>query len=681
MSVIRPSILQMHPHSPAFLKAAASVTDIRPLESSYRSGTLDPSSKLDGIVKPGGRAASQALFRTPESFFDRVSSDARQTREDPFLSRFIGERQKSDDALHGLTLDDDSDFRSIGHCIADELITKAERDRGSLSPEESEFLRGYAWKNMDTSAHISRSAFKALHDFDGLRALVRIFDNELDYDAFNALLELERYDDTLKILGRHLNDMEFIFSGNHPFVTEVERAASKHVKEYAKQLGYCTPTHFWLVPIARDLIRLSESYDVFVPIAKGGLYSGGVADLLGLRTIAMDVKAHERKNPLSCFVSPFEPEDIRGKRVLILDKDVVSGASIREAARLLAQYEPAEIGVYLNWEVGDISSAEAAGEIEATGMAVHHRGNMPDTPGLPSFYLLHERLRTDLGRLRKALRSLREASREGRANGTDTGALDEFLDLQDRLYFSLNHLLPGADEIRRILVNRLEDVLKLYEDRQEFEAITGGESAIDYLVKLSSTARTLPLSAVESLARGRYMKPGLKMADARSVTNGHLPRSFKAAFRTAQRAVEDGYDVGLVVGPEGFAYEPILRDLGLDTVALNIPEADFDGARTLTSFDDLAQLEGKRVLVIEDDVRSGATLRKVIEALAPHMPARLGLYLGNDEEHQIIESIPKVFSVHYLTKNAGEDDALAFIAHLRENEVIFKREISPDPFE
>jgi hypothetical protein len=140
----------------------------------------------------------------------------------------------------------------------------------------------------------------------------------------------------------------------------------------------------------------------------------------------------------------------------------------------------------------------------------------------------------------------------------------------------------------------------------------------------------------------------------------------------AQKALRGKYDIALIVGAEGFAYEPIFRDLGIPTVAVNIPEADFGGSRSIEVFDDLSKLKGKRLLVVEDDVHSGATLRKLLEEVKHHHPQSLGLYLGLPEIRQMQENIPGDFRKIYLTELDEPQDEAVFLRHLVKHAILFK---------
>jgi hypothetical protein len=153
-----------------------------------------------------------------------------------------------------------------------------------------------------------------------------------------------------------------------------------------------------------------------------------------------------------------------------------------------------------------------------------------------------------------------------------------------------------------------------------------------------------------------------------------VPISYTAAFRNAQGAVKDGYDVALIVGPEGIAYAPMFEDLGIETLVINIPEDSPDGPRTFTVLSDLERLRGKRVLVVEDDVVSGATLRKILEETAPFSPASFGLFLGYPGQ-QMLGNVPGEFEKVYTTSVDSDKDEAVFGEFLNEHEPVFKKQV------
>lgn len=601
--------------------------------------------------------------------------------------------------IHDERLRSDVSIAMAINFVLHELISIACDDRARISTDERSFMlqianrasRGalVACCGEDScpiaNYMISRDIFEVLHDFDSMRRLLPKLDDDSiskrsflnileEYQELSCIADMPSSDEHIYAKTDHSDDIFTIFEGLIPF-------ANRHIKAYAYLHGYRTyGSLFSLYGTACDLMTLSGSYDLVVAIAKGGLFSGGVADLVGLDVRVIEIHAHKRKNATFKFVDKIAPEDVAGKRILLLDKDVVTGDSIKEAVKRLAPYGPSAIGVYFNHPTSKgmgFSSARAAKELETLGIIIHHPFNTPAAPSLPVFYKIHEQLNTPLGRLRKIARAFDEildAARDDHPEAVE--AIQKHLEEQKELFFALNQLLPGTDGVRNSLVNNLERVL---EDYQTASTISLNH-ALERIVHRALRSPHLPESFAAIMAMARYDEAGRELASARKVNNRHVPHSYTASFRNAQRAMRGKYDVALIVGPEGFAYEPIFKDLGLPTVAINIPEADFGGKRTLKAFDDLAQLKGKSVLVVEDDIQSGATLKKLLEELQPHRPKRLGLYLGSQAHFQMLDNVPSTFKRVYVTEYDPEKDAAAFVRHLNKREALFKRKLSFSPF-
>ncbi|OGP08469.1 MAG: hypothetical protein A2048_09140 [Deltaproteobacteria bacterium GWA2_45_12] len=539
----------------------------------------------------------------------------------------------------------------------------------------------------------ARKILEPLHDYSGLRRLVELYMqryplNRYSYDAPVVLMALEEYE---KVLAVYKKREDFVFDLLDSS-DELVAASDCGFERYVAGYGDKTPPaqSLWEAP---RLFAISKEYDICIAIAKGGLYSGFIAQTLGIPTLIVEIHAHGRSKPVSHWVTPVALGDIQGKRVLLLDKDAVTGASIAEAVRLLLPYNPQRIGVYFNhspWLDPDmgisILQPETVDRIEGLGVKIHHPQNTPSHIPNTLFFELHERFGTNLGRLLKVDRRFKDILPEAQRNSPDLASvLKKKWEALIELWNSFNPLLPGVFELRARLLTHLEGVLRSFQSGQEIARRMGDLLKVNpyesLLNSLSSPSSFLVLYA-EELAVGRYRDRGLTLAKKRDVENTRLPHSYLASFCVAERAVREGnYDVALIVGPEGFAFEPIFEDLGLPTVAVNIPEDDYGGKRSLQAFDDLSSLKGKRVLVVEDDLQSGATVVKLLAAL-PKEVAGLDLYLGNGSGFQRLENVPSGIQKIYVSNGATqpEEDGEIFLRHLAEREMIFKEEKLPDWF-
>jgi hypoxanthine phosphoribosyltransferase len=763
-----------------------------------------------------------------------------------------------------------------------------EEIRSTLTPEEHAYVRAVAHAQVSNDPFLSFQLFRGLGDFASVRRLVRMLPHDCFNDLkFRAMLLLEEHEAAFSLadaLPKGDCDLDML-------IDDLKNPLYRHIESYAARRGVEMHAHFSLYQTASDLIALSGDYDVFIAIARGGLFSGAMADVLGFPTIVMEVHAHGRRRPTSRWLDVAAKESIEGKRVLLLDKDAITGASVMEAVKRLARYRPAGIGIYLNISPPKPSLGMTLGttggaveKIEAAGIAVHHPENVRRMASKEVVERFYDRFKTS----RSRLRGLERAFEDEVFLVAQTFAPDEVRKLRDalaerkRFFHSLNPMVPGVTAVRDDIVKNLESLLQIYRDglpfsdggtatsrdeagplavsaveryvaarhrrlqrlnreivgivrdveslrdldeelkasggdkmaigrrlhaalsrvlpgvvqrlnaledasrevaaakeealgltvvasreqlvligkeihqrsatslqryaegnREFYEALEkmlpalaekcasllamqrdldgasrrSREERVELRAKLytaleelpalagelqamltiyreaiapdasrhlgflaalaTASASPLPVGFADVLANARYLEAGRRCASDRNVKHEHLPRSYTVAFRAAMDAVQEvGYDTALIVGPEGFAYEPIFRDLGLAIAAVNIPEAVFNGERSLKELDDLSKLKGSRVLVVEDDVVSGATLRKLLPSLERHAPAELGLFLGSPSGRQLQMNIPASFRHVHISDDKvnadGDADADAFLRHLAEREVIFK---------
>ena len=138
------------------------------------------------------------------------------------------------------------------------------------------------------------------------------------------------------------------------------------------------------------------------------------------------------------------------------------------------------------------------------------------------------------------------------------------------------------------------------------------------------------------------------------------PHDPVSALAMARFLIGSGwFDHYLAVAPEGHAYGFFFERLGVPVheVFVDYPP------REVTRADDLPAVAGKRVLLIEDDLVSGTSLRLLVAALQPHGPASVALYLGRRADSQFPENAPPPITSIYLAEthlnpaHRAEDEA------------------------
>jgi hypothetical protein len=106
------------------------------------------------------------------------------------------------------------------------------------------------------------------------------------------------------------------------------------------------------------------------------------------------------------------------------------------------------------------------------------------------------------------------------------------------------------------------------------------------------------------------------------------------------------FDRYVAVAPEGHAYGFFFERLGAKVLSVFV---DYPPTG-VSQADDLSEVGGGRVLLIEDDVVSGVTLGLVVAALEAHRPASISVYLGRRADSQFPENTPAGVAEVYLAE-------------------------------
>jgi len=145
---------------------------------------------------------------------------------------------------------------------------------------------------------------------------------------------------------------------------------------------------------------------------------------------------------------------------------------------------------------------------------------------------------------------------------------------------------------------------------------------------------------------GRHVRAS-KGYEEESFINPLTPVDSVAAFAIARMLTEqNAFDVCVSVAPEGHVYGYFFQQFGATILSVHV---DYP-PRRCEILDDLQGIRGKRVLILEDDVASGTTLRHVINALMDYQPESVDLYLGRHKDSQVLDSIHPAIGRIYLAE-------------------------------
>lgn len=133
-----------------------------------------------------------------------------------------------------------------------------------------------------------------------------------------------------------------------------------------------------------------------------------------------------------------------------------------------------------------------------------------------------------------------------------------------------------------------------------------------------------------------------------SMLNPLTPMDSVAAFAMAKLLTQgEMFDYCVSVAPEGHVYGYFFTFFSASILTVHV---DYP-PRRCDPLDDLQVIRDKRVLILEDDVASGTSLRHVVQALLEHQPVTIDLYLGRRKSCQTLENIDSAIRIVYLAED------------------------------
>jgi len=162
----------------------------------------------------------------------------------------------------------------------------------------------------------------------------------------------------------------------------------------------------------------------------------------------------------------------------------------------------------------------------------------------------------------------------------------------------------------------------------------------------SKTVREQVLKEVQKYCRGKGYIEGQGV-------NNFVPHDCVAAFQMAKLLTKRGlFNNYIAVAPEGHIYSFFFELLGS-----NVLEIFVDYPPTWAKeVDDLSAISGDKVLLIEDDVISGKSLRIVLQALDLYSPRSVSLYLGHTKSVQHFDNVPCQILITYVSEDYLQTD-------------------------
>ncbi len=208
-------------------------------------------------------------------------------------------------------------------------------------------------------------------------------------------------------------------------------------------------------------------------------------------------------------------------------------------------------------------------------------------------------------------------------------------DVVHQLYHQIENELNEFEQILQINPNGVKRILEV--ENQEYQKYKILKNVVESLLKTE--------------ANSYFSKFNLDPL--------HSAHNWISSFYSARKVInENEIDIGVVIGPEGFTYAGIFSLFDLPLRNIHIDEYCVTEDRPYKELDDLKIIQGKNILFIEDDVRTGKTLNKAYKNILRYSPLSISVYLGIPERNQNLCNIPPGFKKIYTTPDILSDEQI-----------------------
>lgn len=225
-------------------------------------------------------------------------------------------------------------------------------------------------------------SFMELNDRERLRiAAERCFSSDgWLFDSYRAFAFLNDREGLLRVIRKEKDALsgEIMNGALRDFIgEETVNKVYEGFRSWCSEKGY-DDAHIFPIGVAANLAyNLVSNHDLGIGVAKGGLFSTYMARLFGLNTKVIEM---HRKGKGATFrlVDEIKPSDIEGKRVVVFDKDVVSGRTTRRALTEIKKYKPGQLNLALfhdSVESGTIGIGTVASNIPDGFDHVYYSGS------------------------------------------------------------------------------------------------------------------------------------------------------------------------------------------------------------------------------------------------------------------------------------------------------------------
>lgn len=240
----------------------------------------------------------------------------------------------------------DEERKSLRNKHMDGVIDEEEFRLGLISLGEryleigSFFVAIYIFSDIHSCQKLRQVGDMALQAKDGMAALM----------AFSKLDDQPKLIKAVKLLCLDRDEGFEYWLVDFAMSKFVEEALYESFRDFYLSYGFTkgNVVAFEFSQVFQAAYNLGSKYDLIIGNAKGGLCSAYAFYLLGFKTKLCETHRKGRGATFK-WLDSVKETDFAGKNILLLDKDIVSGRSLRRIVRELSIYPYAKLDVFFNW--------------------------------------------------------------------------------------------------------------------------------------------------------------------------------------------------------------------------------------------------------------------------------------------------------------------------------------------
>ena len=232
-------------------------------------------------------------------------------------------------------------------------LDELERERLNLSPEEL-YEKLYRIGELALELGILNRALNAYMEINDRKKVRDIGQKCLEegwyFDAVRAFKFLGDKKGVMKII-RELETKDYgldlEISMKEYLGERTIKSVNRGFKKWISEMGIESACLFDVIPTANMMYHVVDNdYDVGIGIAKGGLFLTYLSHLFELPVKIVHCHKKGRETEFNWVCEP-NPQELRGKNVIVFDKDVITGRTVKRVLKEIKKYRPNRVDLAL----------------------------------------------------------------------------------------------------------------------------------------------------------------------------------------------------------------------------------------------------------------------------------------------------------------------------------------------